>query len=340
MAGRTGVDYHRLEIPFNKLNETYKDLEITGMNGFTFENNPTKFDVIVLNRCSRQAEPYIKMAKDAGVKIILDLDDWIELPTYSTNHDGINTPIVESQIKWTIEQADAIWCVSDKLMYSIMEFNPFWRYAIPKVIPNAIDFNQPQFNIQRRKQEKYTIGYVAGSSHHKDIDLLYRPLSNLLTQSNYNLLVAGYSTQPEAQTYWNYVTGVFTTGGNLEPNRFKKIEYINPYNYALSYNLCDLVLAPLSNDLFNRCKSSIKVLEAGAFNLPIICSNIEPYKEFISQGLVYSSSGNWDGRIKDLIKNPKKGIKIGESLGEYVRDNYNIEKINKLRYESILSILD
>jgi glycosyltransferase involved in cell wall biosynthesis len=306
------------------------------MNGFTLDNPPTDYDVIVLNRCSRQAEPYIQMAKDAGVKIILDLDDWIELPTYSTNHDGINTPIVENQIKWTMAIADEIWCASHFLSESIMRD----VLAPIRIIPNAIDFDQPQFQLQKRKQDKYTIGYIAGSSHHKDIELLYNPLKNLLPQSNYNILVAGYSRQEEAEAYWKYVTGIFTSNGNLDPRRFLKVEQMNVYNYAFTYNLCDLVLAPLNKDKFNRCKSNLKILEAAAFNLPIICSNIEPYKEFINQGLVYASEGNWDKRIKDLIKHPEKGVKMGQALGNYVREYYNIETINKRRYESILNILD
>jgi glycosyltransferase involved in cell wall biosynthesis len=336
MAGRNGVDYHRLEIPFNKLNEKYSDLEITGVNGFTLDNPPTDFDVIVLNRCSRQAEPYIQMAKDSGVKIILDLDDWIEVPSYSNHHDGINTPIVENEIKWTLTMADEIWCASqflaDSILIEVPDLTPV-RY-----VPNAIDFDQPQFQLQTRKQDKYTIGYVAGSTHHKDVELLYNPLMNLLTQKDYNLLVAGYAKQND--TYWNYITGIFTSGGNLDPRRYQKIEQMDVYNYALSYNLCDLVLAPLAKNLFNQCKSNLKVLEAGAFNLPIICSNIEPYKEFISQGLVYASEGNWDKRIKELIKSPAKGAKMGVKLGEYVREYYNIELINKKRYESITNIIN
>jgi glycosyltransferase involved in cell wall biosynthesis len=276
------------------------------------------------------------MAKDSGVKIILDLDDWIEVPSYSNHHDGINTPIVENEIKWTLTMADEIWCASQFLADSLMIEIP--NNTLVRTISNAIDFDQPQYQVQRRKQDKYTIGYIAGSTHHKDVELLYNPLMNLLTQKDYNLLVAGYAKHND--TYWNYITSLFTSGGNLDPRRFQKIQQIDVYNYALSYNLCDLVLAPLAKNLFNQCKSNLKVLEAGAFNLPIICSNIEPYKEFISQGLVYASEGNWDKRIKDLIKSPVKGIRMGLKLGEYVREYYNIEKINKTRYESILSIVD
>ena len=110
-------------------------------------------------------------------------------------------------------------------------------------------------------------------------------------------------------------------------------------NYALPYNLMDAALAPLCSDKFSQCKSNLKVLEAAAFSLPIICSNVEPYKEFIQQGLVLTPNGNWDGIMRSLISNPKKGIEMGKKLHEYVRENYDIKVVNKKRYESIINLM-
>lgn len=334
----SGVDYHRLEIPFSNLGTDHKDLQITVQNGFTYEHPPTIYDIIVLNRLSKQPENYLKRAKDAGVKIILDLDDWIELPEWHMGNDGFDTPIIEDRIKETIDLADEIWCASEYLESELVNIYDVY-VGILKVIPNAIDFNQPQFTPDKQKKDRYTVGYIAGANHHKDVELLYNPLFKLLGQKNYNLLVEGYSKKGESKKYWDYITTIFTSGGKLPENHFLKVEELDIYNYAYGYNHCDLMLAPLYDDLFTRCKSNLKVLEAGAFSLPIICSNVEPYKEFISQGLVYTSEG-WTNRIKDLIKNPKKGQMMGKALNGYVREYYDIKKINKLRYESILSLMD
>ena len=81
-------------------------------------------------------------------------------------------------------------------------------------------------------------------------------------------------------------------------------------------------------------------MEAGAFSLPIICSNVGPYKEFIEQGLVINPKGDWDGAMRSLISNPIKGIQLGAKLHEYVKENFNIKKINELRYDSIISLMD
>lgn len=338
---KSGVNYHRLEVPFVNLNEDYKDLQITEANGFSHNEPPEQFDIIVFNRLATQDVNYLKRAKENGVKLIMDLDDWIELPLNHLGHDGINTPIIEQRIKENIEIADVIWCASKHLIAEL------WAYNINLLnnekliyIPNAIDFNQPQFIPDPKRMDKYTIGYIAGANHHDDIKLIYQPLAKLLQKSSkHNILVAGYSTNGHSTEYWQYVTKVFTSNMNLPRERFHPIDAEDCYNYAFSYNLCDLILAPLNTDTFSQCKSNLKLLEAGVFSLPVICSNSAPYREFIDAGVVYPSGGDWNGKIKQLIDKPSKGIEMGKRLHEYVKETYNIKKINQLRYQSIINLI-
>ena len=330
---RNGIGYHRLEIPFHNLSEDFKDLKVYGTNGFTAEHLPTRYDIIVLNRHSWQSEPYIEMAKDAGVKIILDLDDIIEISEWHGAHDGINTPQIVDRIYQTIDMADGIWCASEYLQST---FNKESTY-----IPNAIDFTQPQFIPQPKKMDRYTIGWVGAANHIKDIELLYEPLKKLLSRKDYNILLGGVgSGDEETVKYWQYVEGLMTSAGQLPTEHFIKIERQTPYNYAFIYNLMDCVLAPLAKGEFQKCKSNIKIIEAGAFSLPVICSNIEPYKEFIDAGVVYPSAGQWDKTMKELISAPIKGQRKGALLHEYVREHFDIKKVNQKRYDSIINVMD
>ncbi len=336
---KNGVSYHRIEIPMGNLGTHKKDLHITVCNTFTEDFPPEQFDIIIVNRVSSQPRDYISEAKRAGVKIILDLDDWVYLPEYNSNHNGFYTPEIELRVVEYIKLADVIWCASEYLMYQIVN-----TFDVPvdriHYIPNAIDFTQPQFQPQKQPLERYTIGWIGGAGHQYDIEKLGKPLENLLSQKNYNILLGGYSRSDiNTEKYWMYIKYVLTSGNQLPNDHFKIIEALDAYNYAYMYNYIDLAVVPLCNDMFSKCKSSIKVLEAGAFGVPVICSNEEPYKEFIRQGLVYSSEGAWDKRIKELIKNPKKGVRMGAALQQYVKENYNIDKINELRYNTIVQLM-
>lgn len=323
----TGVTYHRLQIPINKLSE-HKEFDCYSINGFTKDNLPTQFDVIIFNRLFVQGEPYLEMAKDKGVKIILDLDDDIELPEWHIGYDTIGQPLVKERIIKHIEFADVVWCASEYLANKVKRWNKNSVY-----IPNAIDFRQPQFIIDKVKNEIPTVGYVGMANHHLDVQLLTNGFAKMLNEKNFNVMVAGYDKAQK--DYWEMILAPFNTFGRLAESRLKVVEKTDFLNYGFVYNHIDIALAPLVNNEFNRCKSSLKILEAAAFKIPIIVSNVEPYKEFINIGLALTTHDNWDGQIQRLIKNKKVRETLGENLHEYVKENYNIQKINKLRIQTL-----
>ena len=327
----SGIGYHRLQVPFANMDEDYKDLDIKGTNGFTLDFHPRQFDIVVLNRLYKHDEDYLLKAKDSGCKIILDIDDWIQLPEYH-HKDGIRDKIVEKRILDAISYADVIWTASSYLKECLKDYHDNIVY-----VPNGIDFTQPQFIPRKEKQDKYTIGWIGANNHHLDLKKLAEPFKKLLKNKNHKLLLGGYNES--SKEYYEYIESIFTSNFQRDPNQYQRVEWMDIMNYALMYNLMDCALAPLNSDKFSLCKSNLKVLEAGAFSLPIICSNVEPYKEFIENGLVITPRGNWDGILKSLIDNPKKGIEMGKRLHEYVRENYDIKVVNKKRYESIINLM-
>lgn len=328
----SGIGYHRLQVPFANLDEDYKDLDIKGTNGFTLEFHPRQFDIVVLNRMYKHDEDYLLKAKESGCKIILDIDDWIQLPDYH-HKDGIKDSIVEKRILDAISYADVIWTASEYLKQCLQQYHNNIIY-----VSNGIDFAQPQFVPQKKQQDKYIIGWIGANNHHLDLKKLAEPFKKLLKNKNHKLLLGGYNQS--SKEYYEYIESIFTSNFQRNPNQYQRVEWMDIMNYALMYNLMDCALAPLNSDKFSLCKSNLKVLEAGAFSLPIICSNVEPYKEFIDQGLVLTPKGDWDGVMRGLISNPKKGRELGARLHDYVKEKYNIKKINKIRYESIISLMD
>lgn len=116
--------------------------------------------------------------------------------------------------------------------------------------------------------------------------------------------------------------------------------------YGTMYNESDVVLAPLkNNNTFNSVKSQLKIVEAGAHHCPIICSNYGPYTIDDIEGKLdgkqkgflvdenTDDSMKWYECMKFYVENPDKIIEHGENLYEYVKENYNIDKINKNRAE-------
>jgi len=94
------------------------------------------------------------------------------------------------------------------------------------------------------------------------------------------------------------------------------IERINHYNdsyiefvrWITKNNRWDIGIIPLEANKFNKNKSYIKYLDYTALGLPVICSDIEPYKGVVENDInglvVENDSESWYEAIDRLIKDP------------------------------------
>jgi hypothetical protein len=84
----------------------------------------------------------------------------------------------------------------------------------------------------------------------------------------------------------------------------------NYHDFAINFQAqsADIFMAPLTDNLFNRCKSSIKYLEYSALGVPGVYSRLEPYNSVIKHGvngLLASNDEEWRDCLVSLIENPE-----------------------------------
>lgn len=149
---------------------------------------------------------------------------------------------------------------------------------------------------------------------------------------------------------------------------FTKDEYHNvanePYRrvwtkpistYATNYNLFDVSLAPLSEHIFNKVKSQLKVIEAGFHKKAIVAQDYGPYqidlKDAFERGGTINEKGNsllvqtdknhkqWYQHIKRLINEPELVKQLSNNLFDTVKDTYSIQAITKKRRDWYKSIV-
>jgi glycosyltransferase involved in cell wall biosynthesis len=117
--------------------------------------------------------------------------------------------------------------------------------------------------------------------------------------------------------------------------------------YATNYNLFDISLAPLEENIFNKVKSQLKVIEAGFHKKALIAQKFGAYEidaiEAYERGGTINPNGNmflidsvknhkeWYELIKRLIKNPELISQLGSNLYDTVKDTYSIEATTRLR---------
>jgi glycosyltransferase involved in cell wall biosynthesis len=131
----------------------------------------------------------------------------------------------------------------------------------------------------------------------------------------------------------------------MEEKVYKRIWGRDLFEYCEGYNEMDVVLAPLADNEFNRCKSQLKMIEAGYFGRPVICSEVIPY---LIDGVneencfMVSPSRPIDFYIcmRKLIKEPQSIIDMGAKLKEIVTQKYMMDEVNKTRRDLYNYLID
>ena len=333
----TGVEYHRLLMPFDNLGEGY---EVTSVEAIDHQPDTflQQFDVIytssVVSKFGFQEVLWAQL-KRLGIPVIIDRDDDWQLPhDHLMKRDWVTNKTAE-QIVYNLKMADAVTVPTEYLAQKVKQYNPNVF-----VIPNAIDFNQAQFKPDQKvkdlKTDKVHIGWSGSVTHFHDVmmltDTFMQLNSNPDTSKKYRVVLSGYT---EGQQVWEEYQKIFTSGYKIAEDQYCRINGMDVYTYASAYDLMDVGLIPLKDTEFNRCKSELKMMEMGAKKLPVVVSNQYPYTNIAKHGIncLTANKKDWFKNIKRLIDSKDLREDLGEALYQEIYTNFNILKVNELRKE-------
>ena len=99
----------------------------------------------------------------------------------------------------------------------------------------------------------------------------------------------------------------------------------------------NIFLAPLIDNEFNRCKSSIKFMEYSVLGVPGIYSHVSPYSNIVENrksGLLAASVEEWKKHIELLINDPILRYQIGKNAQNLVKENYLMSQ-NALKWHRV-----
>lgn len=357
----SGVNKFRLLDPHIVLQKTYpNDFHIDFAEDKSIFDTQLvlKYDIVIYHAALQQIpqlSAQIEVIKKSNTRVIMDIDDYWEYhPSHPYYRIALSRNIKEIELA-AFKNADVITTTTNLLANEIKRYN-----KNVFVIPNAINFEEKQFQFTGKSQSEFCrIGYVSGASHLEDIKLL-RGLLTATKKDNVQFQLCGFNVKQEQanNSIWHKMEIEMTDNYNLDnpmyvdyllefsniphPSENKmlyKRVWSRPVNsYATLYDDLDICLAPLQNYKFNNMKSNLKLLEAGAKRTPIVISGIEPYLE--GKHLVNclavepkKEHKNWIKYVKMLINNPQLRDEISENLYNFVKENYDLVKISKLRKE-------
>lgn len=324
----SGVGYHRLMLPIYYMQKDFAFFTDTINDEILAEN----YDLVVVNRYipSCHIDDLVAYREKYGFKLILDIDDFWHLDPWHILFDQYDPyPIIEH-----IKIADLVTCTNMTLRYEISQFNKNVH-----VLPNALPYGKDQFLDVHVPGDKIRIVYTGSITHEKDVALLRNPFKKVLgdkmLSDQLDFTLCGYDPANDySKMVWGRMINDFTVGMKMNGGIKKALpimEYMNFYNEA------DISVVPLVESKFNTMKSNLKVLEAATKKIPVIVSNVDPYK-----GCPYTvkveNQTDWYKNIKKLATDAIYRKEIGEANYQWCADNFHLDKINKLREQIFESL--
>ncbi len=314
LDGLNGINYHRLMTPFLRLKEEH------GINIHFFENfNELKDwdlsivdNLIVSRRCSvSNHKEFKKFLKKHDIKLILDNDDFWELPD-DNPAKKFYEKVEAKNIVNSVKIADEIWTTTEYLANRMRMVGATGEI---RVIPNTVYEKEKQWRVVEKDPNpdgKVRFGFVGANGHTNDIKTMGMDFEG---KEFYCMNLMDYPQITKAKYLMNP---------------------LEIHQYGELYKFFDVSIAPLKNTKFNRCKSELKVVEAGYTKTAIIASNTGPYKNTIQHGktgILCNSPAEWREAVDKMTLPMAQDL--AENLYEYCRKNYDINELNKERLKGL-----
>lgn len=234
--------------------------------------------------------------------LVYALDDLINDLDKSNPFRKHIPPNARSRLKYALARCDRLVVSTDFLAETYRHF-----IGDIRVVPNRLekDIWCPLKSL-KRTGNRPRIGWAGGSTHQGDLLLLKEIIEK---------------TRDEAD--WIFF--------GMCPDEIRPLlaEYhdLVPFHeypaYIASLNL-DIAVAPLTMTPFNQGKSNLRLLEYGALGIPVVCTDIDPYRNSPACR-VENSAKTWIAALRERIYDADAREREGAAMREWVHQHYLLE---------------
>lgn len=239
--------------------------------------------------------------------VVYELDDYLpNLPIKSAYRKNMPKDILKS-LRRSLKHVDRFVVSTHPLAEAFKGIHSDIR-----VVENRLPLQWwEELAPKRRQSEKPRVGWAGGIGHTGDLELVEALVRDLADEVEWVFLgMCPDMLRP-------FVKEVHD-GVNIE---------LYPQKLA-SMNL-DLAIAPLEDNLFNRCKSNLRLLEYGICGFPVVCSDVEPYREHdLPVTRVKNRYKDWLEGIRMHLSDLDETARQGDELRKIVRRDWMLEGDN------------
>jgi glycosyltransferase involved in cell wall biosynthesis len=205
------------------------------------------------------------------------------------------------------------------------------NYSPTYICPNSIDLSERE-QLPKEKHDDFRIIFSSSATHTDGLKFLVPVIDRFLTEH-------------EDATFYHYWSMPKFFKGKPYEKRIKMMKWERPEKYWKYINSIspDVCLAPLTDVMFNRAKSNLRLLEYWTSgNNAVIASPVEPYVNTIKNGkngFLAKSTDEWYEKLEYLYHNRQKLDKLGKEGYKTVKKHYNLEKNARYWADAVNSII-
>jgi glycosyltransferase involved in cell wall biosynthesis len=292
-----GGGYYRIRLP---LDELAKHGHETSCEPARSNITADGADVVVGQLIGGYAEPATIHRWWRGLtrysKLVYELDDDpFSIENNNPAFLAYGPTAARDSIAHCIEIADLVTVSTEPLAAKMRMFNPN-----VVVLKNRVD--ESMLSIERPKRDRVTVGWAGGHSHLKDIELCAYGLRKTLDRN----------PQVDAHFIGSDFTDLIRRPVRYSPWCQTTTDYYKLIDF-------DIGLAPLVPGVFSRSKSAIKAMEYGALGIPVIASDVEPYRDYVVDGVtgwLVRREHEWATRLRELINDEAMRTEMGAKAKE------------------------
>ena len=374
-SDKHGVGKFRMMDPFVFISDKHsEDIHVDiSYNAEDRDDYFLNYDIVVFHTFIHQTNhehniKRINWLKSKGIITVMDIDDlWFVDQRHPMYHAIKMNKVGEMKI----DMLKTVDYVSTTTPIFAKTIKDKLKVSNVVVFPNAVNEDEPQFQNKPVQSDKVRFGWLGGSSHLHDLELMSNGISSTynLFKDKVQFVLCGFDTRGSVtvidqsgkqqqrpiqptETVWYKYEGFFTddfkvlspeyknylgtfTQGDYndidEPYRRRWTKDIN--SYATNYNTFDVSLAPLVDSVFNANKSQLKVIEAGFFKKAIIASDVDPFTIDLISAV---DEGKFNDKGNALLVGSKKNHKDWAKHMKRLVENPNmIEDLGNRLYETV-----
>ena len=303
-SNTSAIGHYRVVQPFNELERGgWIQGRINYSTPGLIDLEREKPDVLIL-QCRympHSLKELTLLKRYSNARRIYELDDYVIEPSKKNDHVRNLPSNIRELVKEGVGLCDRVVVSTEPLADALSGMHHDIR-----VVPNML--SAPLWTglvSERQTSARPRVGWAGGTSHRGDLELLLEVIKTLADEVDWVF----FGMCPEL----------------LRP-------YVKEFHQGISFaeyprklaslNL-DLALAPLEQNLFNDCKSNLRLLEYGACGFPVICTDTKAYAGYLPCTRVKdNSAAQWLEAIRMHLADPQASYRQGDELRAAVLRDY------------------